>query len=63
MTQVDNQQKPKPAAVPAAQPLPPQSQVDNAEKKAPEKPPVPSLPLKKASQSEAESTEVSIGTV
>ncbi|XP_022804434.1 myc box-dependent-interacting protein 1-like [Stylophora pistillata] len=57
VTQVDHQQKPKPAAVPAAPPAPPQSQVDNPEKKVPEKSPVPSLPLKRASQSEAESTE------
>lgn len=57
VTHVDDQQKPKPAPVPAAPPPPPQSQVDNAEKKAPEKSPVPSLPLKRASQSEAESTE------
>ncbi|RMX42414.1 hypothetical protein pdam_00004896 [Pocillopora damicornis] len=54
VTQADNQQKPKPAA----RQLPPQSQVENAEKKAPEKPSVPSLPLKRPSQSEAESTEV-----
>ncbi|CAH3126652.1 unnamed protein product [Pocillopora meandrina] len=53
VTQADNQQKPKPAA----RQLPPQSQVENAEKKAPEKPSVPSLPLKRPSQSEAESTE------
>lgn len=57
MTHVDDQQKPKPAPVLAARPPPPQSQVDNAEKKVPEKSPVPSLPLKRASQSEAESTE------
>lgn len=59
VTQADNQQKPKPAA----RQLPPQSQVENAEKKAPEKPSVPSLPLKRPTQSEAESTEVCIGTV
>lgn len=57
VTHVDDQQKPKPAPVLAARPPPPQSQVDNAEKKVPEKSPVPSLPLKRASQSEAESTE------
>ena len=57
VTQSDNQQKPKP--VPAARPPPPQ--VDNAGKKAAEKPPVPPLPVNRPSQSEAESTEVCTG--